>query len=208
MLVLPIQDPPPGIFSSKALVWTNDTAHIPWSRLHDFVDGEGRRDVAMETSFWIRSSKHDSGQNGLCLVRKVMWCSYGPQEVDTCLPVVPPMKGTHPTEGPGSRPRAVKKAFNNQTKRGCCCHFKVRQYKEAPDIVEIEYTHRSMSALPLYTFYCDIFHAWFQLCTFYTCCFSTHLEEWVAITHPKHNHIYILLLHAFGFNYIAQIGPV
>jgi len=54
MLDLPIQDPPVGLFSCDALLWTAGFAHIPWCRLQDFVDGEGRRDSEMDSSFFTR----------------------------------------------------------------------------------------------------------------------------------------------------------
>jgi hypothetical protein len=47
-----IQAPSYGKFLSINLEWTaNDVAYIPWTRLDDFVDGEGRRDKHCETSF-------------------------------------------------------------------------------------------------------------------------------------------------------------
>ena len=143
MLDVPIQDPPPGIFSSNELVWTaKNVAHIPWARVQDFVDGEGRRDLELETSFWIRNSNRPSGPNANLMTKKVYWCHFGPLDEPSCVPAIPPLQGTHPKEGPGSRPRARKKAFNNHPKRGCRCHFLVKRYKVAPDVAEIVYDHR------------------------------------------------------------------
>ena len=147
---LPIQSPSTGTLSSLALHWSElDVAHIPWDRLQDFVDGEGKRVEHMETSFWIRDSKFKAGSVGAnWLCRKTLWCAFGPTNTPSIEPIAPPRKGTFPKEGLGSRPRAQKKLYNNHQKRGCQCHFRVTQFKVDPDVCVIYFTNRSAIYLP------------------------------------------------------------
>jgi len=53
-----------------------------------------------------------------------------------------PMKGTFPSEGSGSRPRAHKAKYNNHTKRGCQCHFVMTRYKDDPDVAVLNFKNR------------------------------------------------------------------
>ncbi len=138
-----IQDPAPGPFSSHDLTWNpGDVAYIPWSRLDDFKDGEGRRDPTCESSFHIRSSKTPHSESTTWSKYIVLWCSYGPSVECTSIPIIPPLAGTCPKSGPGSRPRNHKKAFNNHIKRGCQCHFIVRRYKDRPTVAEITFKEK------------------------------------------------------------------
>lgn len=139
-----IQDQPPGPFSSDNLIWhPGDFAYIPWNRIDDFRDGEGRRDPTCESSFHIRSSKTPKS-NQLCQWSEyiIFWCSFGPSEEPTVVPAVPPMNGTYPSTGPGSRTRNRKKLFNNHRKRGCQCHFIVRRFNERPSAAHISFQNR------------------------------------------------------------------
>jgi hypothetical protein len=141
-VILPCQDPPKGIFSANELIWTEDIATFPANRLENFIDGEGRRDKTNETSFFIRNNKLSKSAKSNQIERKILWCSFGPHDTPRRPPQVIPQKGTYPDKGEGSRPRAVKKNFNNHTKRGCQCHFIVKRYKDAPDVIEVTYRHR------------------------------------------------------------------
>lgn len=124
-----VQSPPTGMFSSKDLQWTRHfEASIPWGRLSDFVDGEGRRDNEFETSFSIRTSKYQIPTDNIPWSEyKVYWCAYGPQDDGVQEPPIPPADGTFPKSGLGSRPLNHKLQFNNHAKRGCTCHFIVKR---------------------------------------------------------------------------------
>jgi hypothetical protein len=146
----PIQCPRTGMFSSNQLTWsTFDIAHIPWSRLSDFVDGEGRRESGRETSFYIRNSDHCPIPRSSWLVRLTYWCAFGPKHVPLSDVAVPPMRGTFPKEGPGSRPRACKHLFNNHLKQGCLCNFTVKRFKDSPEVCVIQYPQRCRYILVL-----------------------------------------------------------
>jgi hypothetical protein len=140
---MPVQCPRTGMFSSDQLVWSeSDIAQIPWSRLSDFVDGEGRRDSTRETSFYIKNSDHCPSPGSSWLLRLTYWCAFGPELVPLSEVAVPPMHGTFPKEGPGSRPRARKELFNNHLKQGCLCNFKVKRFKDSPGVCVIQYPRR------------------------------------------------------------------
>lgn len=138
-----LQNPPPGNFSSDALCWSPyHSALIPWTRLTDFKDGEGRKDEDFESSFHIRRSKKAPSELTNWTESKTFWCSYGPADDEACLPAIPPLNCTKPKDGPGSRPRARKKLYNNHTKRGCQCHFIANRLRDHPHIAEITYKSR------------------------------------------------------------------
>ena len=164
---IPILVPPDGLFNANALQWAWDytgrtpveIARIPEDRLDDFVDGEGRRTMEFETSFWIRRSNSNPGPKSAWVKTITYWCAYGPQNIPSRLPAAPPMKGTFPPFGKGenSRPRARKKDFNDHLKRGCMCNFVVIIYKSAPKVAVIYYRQRlvyvvqtSLATLHLY----------------------------------------------------------
>ena len=143
MDIVPIQSPPKGPFSSAHLCWTNENiASIPWDRWKDFKDGEGRKDPHHETTFFIKDSKHKPGTYAPWLSIRVFWCHFGPEDIPSCTPAAPPMKGTFPSEGSGSRPRAHKAKYNNHTKRGCQCHFVMTRYKDDPDVAVLNFKNR------------------------------------------------------------------
>ena len=138
-----VQVPPFGMFSANNLAWTpSNLCYIPWDRLSNFVDGEGRRDEFNETSFWIINSDHRPAEGASWLTKLTYWCAFGPTAVGNCEVGVPPMKGTFPKVGPGSRPRARKILFNKHIKRGCQSHFLVKRFKDYPNVGAIWYQNR------------------------------------------------------------------
>jgi hypothetical protein len=132
-----------GMFSYINLDWTSsDLCYIPWDRLSNFVDGEGRRDKFNEASFFIRNSDHQPPPGAPWLSKLTYWCSFGPSAISNCDPTVPPSPGISPKKGEGSRPRACKALFNNYVKRGCQCHLLVKRFKDYPDVAVIYYATR------------------------------------------------------------------
>jgi hypothetical protein len=138
-----VQAPSMGMFSYIDLKWTaSGLCYIPWDRLSNFRDGEGRRDKFNEASFFIRNSDHQPPPGAPWLTKQTYWCAFGPDVIANCDPAVPPMHGTSPKEGIGSRPKARKSLFNNHMKRGCQCHFFVKRFKDYADVAVIYYPTR------------------------------------------------------------------
>lgn len=129
-----------GIFSTDDIKWTtNSYAYIPLDREADFVDGEGRTLGDSETTFWMRNSKRCPDGSYPWLEWKMYWCSFGPQDIPTCILATPPVKGTYPKEKVGSRPRGRNVNFNEHTKCGCQRHFLL---KRCTSFLEIHYPKR------------------------------------------------------------------
>ena len=153
-----VQDPPEGMFSSTDLEWTaNDMAYIHWSRRDNFVDGEGRRDILNETSFYIKNSDHKPTPGCSWLEKATYWCGFGPRDIPSREDELPPNKVDFPAAGRGSRPGACKQLFNNHKWRGCRSHFYIRRFKNAPEVIAIFYPDRCILKLKLvFRVHCNI----------------------------------------------------
>jgi hypothetical protein len=140
---IPVQAPPYGKFLSTNLDWTaNDVAYIPWTRLDDFVDGEGRRDKHCESSFYIKHSDHKPTAGCPWLEKATYWCGFGPKDIPSREEELPPKKGEYPLVGKGSRPLACKQLLNNHKWRGCMCHFYIKRFRAYPEVIGILFSDR------------------------------------------------------------------
>lgn len=76
-----VQDPPyEGPFNSLMLNWSNGTAYIKSSRLHDFVSGEGSCHSDAKTEFVTRCSYKGGGTRHNWESYAMYYCKYGTPE--------------------------------------------------------------------------------------------------------------------------------
>ncbi|CAL0320107.1 unnamed protein product [Lupinus luteus] len=153
ILSLPVQNPPALEISSTDLVWSkvegwcdklDRVALIPFARVDDFVRGESNnQDCPTRFHVEARRKRPPSKPKVDGILEYILyWCSFGPDDHRKG-GIVRPSRTTYVPK--------KKNAGRPNTKRGCTCHFIVKQLVAKPSVALIIYNddkHVDKKGLP------------------------------------------------------------